>query len=110
MLGPIEGRSLECLRTPSGREISPVLLGHFLFVYNDHLEAVRAYQLVQESSNRVTLMIVPGEEWNEQRRVRLHSDLQRLMGDEMKVEVQTVNEIPPEKFGKRPIIKRTDAW
>lgn len=106
MLGPIEGRSLECLRTPAGREISPASLGHFLFVYNDHLEAVREYQLVQESSNRVNLLIVPGEEWNEQRRIRLNSDLKRLMGDEMEVDVQTINEIPPEKFGKRPIIKR----
>ncbi len=106
MLGPIEGRSLECLPTPSGGEISPVSLGHFLFGYNDHAEAVRHYQLVQESSNRISLLIVPGEEWNEQRRVRLESDLKRLMGEEMEVDVRTVNEIPPEKSGKRPIIKR----
>jgi phenylacetate-CoA ligase len=107
LLGPIEGRSLECLPTPSGGEISPVSLGHFLFAYNDHAEAVRHYQLVQESSNRISLFIVPGEEWNEQRRVRLKSDLKRLMGEEMEVDVQTVNEIPPEKSGKRPIIKRS---
>lgn len=106
MLGPIEGRSLECLPTPAGGEISPVSLGHFLFGYNDHADAVRHYQLVQESSNRVTLLVVPGEKWNEERRVRLKSDLKHLMGDEMEVDVQPVNEIPPEKSGKRPIIKR----
>jgi phenylacetate-CoA ligase len=106
LLGPIEGRSLDCLRTPSGDEISPAILGHFLFVYNDHLEAVRHYQLVQETANHVNLLLVPGEAWNEERRERLRSDLKDLLGHEMEVDVQVVNEIPPEKSGKRPIIKK----
>lgn len=105
LLGPIEGRSLDCLRTPSGDEISPAILGHFLFVYHDHLEAVRHYQLVQETANRVNLLIVPGERWDEQRRERLRSDLKHLLG-ELEVDVQTVSEILPEKSGKRPIIKK----
>lgn len=105
LLGPIEGRSLDCLRTPSGDELSPAILGHFLFVYHDHLEAVRHYQLVQETANRVKLLIVPGEGWDENRRERLRSDLMDLLGHEMEVDVQVVSEIPPEKSGKRPIIK-----
>ena len=106
LLGSIEGRSLDCLRTPSGNEISPAILGHFLFVYHDHLEVVRHYQLVQESDTRVTLLVVPGEGWNEERRLRLRADLNQLLGDEMEVDVQTVAEIHPEKSGKRPIIKK----
>lgn len=106
LLGPIEGRSLDCLRTPSGDEISPAILGHFLFVYHDHLEAVRHYQLVQETANRVNLLVVPGEGWDEERRQRLRSDLTHLLGDEMEVDVQVVSEIRPEKSGKRPIIKK----
>jgi phenylacetate-CoA ligase len=105
LLGPIEGRSLDCLRTPSGDEISPASLGHFLFVYHDHLEAVRHYQLVQETANRVNLLVVASEAWNEERRERLRSDLKELLGHEMEVDVQVVDEIPPEKSGKRPIIK-----
>jgi len=105
LLGAIEGRSLECLRTPSGKEIGPTVLGHFLFVYHDHVDAVRHYQLVQESADRVRFLIVPGSGWDEDRRRRLQSDLNVLLGDEMKVEIQTVSEIPPEKSGKRPIIK-----
>lgn len=105
LLGPIEGRSLECLRTPAGGEISPAILGHFLFVYHDHLNAVRHYQLVQETDRRVTLLVVPGEGWDEQRQARLRSDLSRLIGEEVEVNVQTVREIPPENSGKRPIIR-----
>ena len=106
LLGEIEGRSLECVRTPSGGEISPAVLGHFLFVYHDHLEAVKHYQLVQEGSDQLRLLIVPGAGWDEDRRVRLQSDLKDLIGKDMDVHVETVSEIPAENSGKRPIIKR----
>ncbi len=105
MLGQIEGRSRECLRTPSGKEISPVVLGHYLFVYHDHLEFVRHYQLVQESESRVRLLIVPSERWHEERREKLRADLVQLIENEMHVSVETVSDIQVEKSGKRPIIK-----
>lgn len=105
LLGPIEGRSVECLRTPSGAEISPAVLGHFLFVHHDHVEAVQHYQLVQEALDRVRLLVVPGANWNDERRARLQADLAQLMGTGMEVNVDTVVEIPAERSGKRPIIK-----
>lgn len=105
LLGAIEGRSLECLRTPSGAEISPTVLGHFLFVYRDHVDAVRHYQLVQESADRIRLLIVPGPAWDDERRASLQTDLSALLGKEMHLEIQAVAEIPAEKSGKRPIIK-----
>lgn len=108
LFGPVEGRSLDCLQTPSGNEISPAILGHFLFVYRDHLETVHQYQLVQEAADRVKLLIVPGERWNDTRRESLRSDLNQLLGAEMEVEVQAVSEIRPERSGKRPIIKKTE--
>lgn len=105
LLAEIQGRSQESLRTPSGKQISSVVLGHYLFVYHDHLKVVRHYQLVQESGTKATLLVVPDEGWNEEHRSRLQADLARLVGDEMEVAVQTVDEIPKEKSGKRPIIK-----
>jgi phenylacetate-CoA ligase len=105
LLGPIEGRSQECLRTPSGKMISPVVLGHYLFVYHDHLESVRHYQLVQESSDRVCLLVVPADSWSNATQKRLRNDLAKLVGDNMQVSLEIVPEIRPEKSGKRPIIK-----
>lgn len=110
LFSQIEGRSQECLRTPSGKEISPVVLGHYLFVYHDHLDVVRHYQLVQESSNRATLLVVPDKDWDEQHRSRIRSDLSRLVGGEMDITVETVSEIPKEKSGKRPIIKLNPSF
>lgn len=105
LLGEIEGRSLECLRTPSGKTISPAVLGHFLFVYNSHLEHVRHYQLVQEAPDRVCLVVVPADGWNERAELRVKEDLSRFLGDGMHVGIRTAAEIPAEESGKRPIIK-----
>jgi len=108
LLGEIDGRSLECLRTPAGKEISPTVLGHYLFVYNRHLEAVRHYQLVQECAREARLLVVPADGWTEQHRDLLQTDLQRLLGEDIKVTVEAVAQILPEKSGKRPIIKVLD--
>jgi phenylacetate-CoA ligase len=105
LISQIDGRSQECLRTPSGKNISPAVLGHYLFVYHDHLAVVRHYQLVRESSDRVTLLVVPDKGWDEQARNRLWADLACFIGGGMEINVETVAEIPREKSGKRPIIK-----
>jgi phenylacetate-CoA ligase len=105
LLGPIEGRSLECVRTPSGKRLSPAILGHFLFVYGDHLDAVRHYQLIQETPNQARLLVVPSAHWDDRHREQIRSDLSRLLDDEMIISVEAVREIPTEKSGKRPIIK-----
>jgi len=105
LLGPIEGRLEEWLTTPAGRMISPGILGHYLFVYNRHGDAVRHYQIVQEGPERVTLLVVPGDGWNELAAARLRDDMSRLLGPEIDAGVRAVAEILPERSGKRPIIK-----
>ena len=105
LFGPIQGRSQECLSTPSGKSISPVVLGQYLFVYKDNLDAVSHYQLVQRDRNRACFMVVPAPGWNRQRHEQLEADLNELLGSEMEVTIEKVSEIPHESSGKRPIIK-----
>jgi phenylacetate-CoA ligase len=104
-LGHIEGRSKECLYTPSGKVIGPAVLGHYLFVYNAHLESVRHYQLVQDSDDSVRLLVVPSSHWSAETGGVLAEALDKLLGGELHVSVQTVADIPAEPSGKRPIIK-----
>ena len=105
LFGPIQGRSQECLSTPSGKSISPVVLGQYLFVYKDNLDAVSHYQLVQRDRKRACFVVVPAPGWNRQRREQLQRDLNELLGSEMEVTIEMVSEIPHESSGKRPIIK-----
>ena len=105
LFGPIQGRSQECLSTPSGKLISPVVLGQYLFVCKDNLDAVSHYQLVQQDRKRACFMVVPAPGWNQQRREQLERDLTELFQGEMEVAIEMVSEIPHESSGKRPIIK-----
>jgi phenylacetate-CoA ligase len=109
LLGPIEGRSQECLTTPAGKTINPGLVGHYLFVHHRHGDAVRHYQLVQEGPARVSLLVVPGDGWGAGTAERLREALSRLLGPETDVVVEVVAEIAAERSGKRPTIKTPGA-
>lgn len=110
LVGQIDGRSRECIRTPSGKEISPAILGHYLFVYHGYVSVVKHYQLIQEAPDRARLLVVPATGFDTDRHERLRDALARLLGDEVVVTVETVDAIPCEKSGKRPIIKKVQPY
>jgi phenylacetate-CoA ligase len=105
LLGSIEGRVHECVTTPAGKVIGSALLGHYVFAHHRHGDTVRHYQIIQKGPRRVTVLVVPSEGWSERSANRLREDMLRLLGPEMEGDVQAVAEIPPERSGKRPIIK-----
>lgn len=100
----LDGRTQEVLRTPGGRSIDATTLGHHLFVLGEHTDAVRAYQLEQTAAAAVALRVVPAAGRTPDT-ARLAADLRELLGDEVRVDVQVVGDIPLESSGKRPIIK-----
>ena len=101
----VEGREAECIKDSSGELVSPMSLSRYLFASGDCAVAVRHYQLVQESKNRVRLLIVPADGFNEGAREHLLYRLTELLGKSVAIVVETVEEIRPEKSGKRPLIK-----
>lgn len=105
LIEQLEGRSQECLRTPSGRMINPVGLGQYLFVSHNYVDVVRHYQLAVDAPDRMRLLVVPADGFGEGDRERLQKDMTLLLGRGVNVTVDTVDEIPLEKSGKRPIIK-----
>jgi phenylacetate-CoA ligase len=105
LVGPIEGRSQEYLRTPSGKVIRPAMLERYFFGQDAPLDEVRHYQLLQGALGRVRLQIVPGPSFNARSDARLVSDLAQLFGEEAITTIETVTTIPAEKSGKRPVIK-----
>lgn len=101
----LDGRTQEVLRTPAGRTIDATTLGQHLFVVRGHVDAVRLYQLVQDSEDAVTLRVVPATTMRDELAQRLRRDLHELLGDGLEITVQAVDDIPLEKSGKRPILK-----
>jgi phenylacetate-CoA ligase len=105
-IGPIDGRTHECIQTPSGKIVTPSRWSHFLFIHKtEYFDSVRQYQLEWSPPGRARLLIVPAETFNDDKRKRLRDDAAWILGDDVTVSVETVTNIPPEKSGKRPIIK-----
>lgn len=105
LIGPLDGRAQETLRTPSGKVFSPVVLEVFLFRRKSYWDVLSHYQLVHEAPDRARMLVVPGPGFDEGLRERLRDDLVELLGDEVQVAVETVEAIPMSPSGKRAVIK-----
>ncbi len=110
--GSVEGRSTEIIETPSGRTISATVIGRYfrdggpLFVHKDHIDFIRHYQAIQEDDGLIRFLVVPQPTFDEQRKALLTEDLRKLFGGDIQVRVEPVREIPVERSGKRPLVKR----
>ncbi len=102
----LQGRSQELFTSPSGRMVSPVALGQYLFVTLGWVDVVRTYQLVQEAPDAARLKVVPVAAFDDEARERLRLDMRELLGEDVRVRVERVDEIPLERSGKRPVIKK----
>jgi Coenzyme F390 synthetase len=105
LVSSIEGRSAECLVTPEGHEISPAALGHYLFILCGHIDTFSRFQAEQHKLEGVMFRFVPLKTINEDIKQRLYDDLQHLMGEGVEVDLEFVDDIPPEANGKQMIIK-----
>jgi phenylacetate-CoA ligase len=102
----LEGRSTEAIRTPSGREINPGLLGHFLIAVAGAMPYVWEYQAVQMSDAAVVLRVVPTAHFTTEFAATLRREFENFLGRGAQVGIEVVDRIPVEPSGKRLIIKR----
>jgi len=80
----IHGRSEDVVVTPDGRFITS------MFVVPEFSEGVRSVQFVQEETDRLLVRVVPGEEWGPDRRGVLFENVRKLVGTEMKLEMEEI--------------------
>jgi len=104
-LARLEGRDTEVVRTPDGRQVSGVVLGHFLAFVAGVIPYVSEYQALQTAPDTVVLRIVPTPEFTPDIAATLRRDLESFLGAGIGVAVDLVDRIPLELSGKRLIIK-----
>lgn len=105
VLMALEGRIVEVIRTPGGKIISPIALNQFPPLVFLAVPYIWEYQAVQTSADTVILLVVPASRYTPEFSQALQSDFEKFLGSGMKVRVETVDQIPLEKSGKRLIIK-----
>jgi phenylacetate-CoA ligase len=96
----VEGRLEDFIITPKGALIAPAIITH---PFKD-LKTIKDTQVVQESLGCVTLKAVPWDKSNmELLKLELKTlcgDLQSILGDEMQIKSEIVDEVQHPKSGK----------
>lgn len=91
--------------TPDGRFISPSILTH-PFKPFDHI--LRS-QVIQEERDHIRVKVVPSSAFTEEHERELLASLRERLGPTMRIDVERVEEIPPEPSGKfRWVISEVD--
>jgi phenylacetate-CoA ligase len=104
-LATIEGRTTEVLRTPSGKQVSGIVLGNYLTFEVGVIPFVWEYQAIQQAPEAVTVRVVPTPRFTEPFGKRLREAVETFLGPGVAVSLELVERIAVEPSGKRLIIK-----
>lgn len=98
----ITGRDSDILVTPSGK----YLIVHTFTIFFEYFEEIRKFQVVQESADRMTVKLVVNDRYTAATGKRIIDGLLDLIGDDVKTELQVVDDIPLLPSGKRRFLIR----
>ncbi len=88
-----------------GRYISPSVLTHPF----KPMHSVKASQIIQEDYEHIVIKIVASESYSDIDTKHLQSEFTSRMGDNMKIDIKLVNELPRTKAGKfKWVISKVD--
>ena len=100
LLRRIAGRTQEFLVAQNGRLIPNTALN----VHSDILDDVLCYQFYQDSPGEVVLNIVRNRSYESQRTEYIRREIQRKLGDDVKLHIRFVEDIPRTSRGKHKFI------
>jgi phenylacetate-CoA ligase len=98
-LGRIAGvatKAEDIVVTPDGRFISPSVLTHPFKPFDQ----LRKSQVIQDAPDHVLVKLVAGSTFTDAHRAALLAGLRERLGAAMRVDVEVVDDIPPERSGK----------
>ncbi|MEW6365151.1 MAG: hypothetical protein AB1714_11005 [Acidobacteriota bacterium] len=100
----LEGRVLDIIVTPSGRQIPPTALT--LLFDKAAVLNIRESQVAQTGPEQVVVRVVPESAFDAKDEAGIVDDLQRILGHEMAVRVELVQAIQRTKAGKFRFVAR----
>ncbi len=96
LLKEVQGRATDFVVAADGTVMHGLAV---IYVLRD-LPGIAAFKIVQETRERVRVLVVPGEGFGEQQTRSIEQGFKARLGDAVEVDVERVAEIPPEKSGK----------
>jgi phenylacetate-CoA ligase len=102
LLRKVVGRQLDIIETPDGRSVPGEFFPHLI----KDFPAVERFQVVQEVLERVEVRLVVRPDWDEASRDRLGTELHKVLGPEVFLDVRQVSDIPLTSAGKLRVVVR----
>ena len=95
----VDGRNEDYVMTPDGR-----LIGRLDHIFKEQ-DKVREAQILQDSKEAIEVVFVPAPDFDEEARRNLLREIRKRLGEEIHVDLRTVDVIPRERNGKIRAVK-----
>jgi phenylacetate-CoA ligase len=95
------GRVSDFIHLPDGKAISVHQVTRFFTVMQD----IKQYQVIQETTNRLTVKLVKGHSFKESMIAEIEQMFNKRLGNDIEINVSVVDHIPREKSGKFKLFK-----
>jgi len=100
LLERIEARTVDSVRTPGGK----VVPGFFWMWLSRTVPGIKRFQVEQRRLSSIDYRLVPGPEWRDEYAEELKEKIRANCGDNMRVNMMIVDEIPASKNGRARFI------
>ena len=100
LLQSIQGRDTDIVLTPGGNR----LIVHFFTGILEHFPEIDTFQIIQEDINSIQLLIVPRRNFSSDISNKIIRELKIKGTDDLKINIQLVQEIPLNSTGKRRFV------
>jgi phenylacetate-CoA ligase len=99
-IASVDGRSAETLRDARGNRVGGLV---FNLIFSVLAQTVKQFQAVQHQDGTITLKLVPTAKYDATARGHIEKNLEKYLPG-TRVEIITVDDIPPSKSGKRQVV------
>ena len=96
LLERIEGRRLDCVRTPAGGLVP----GEFFINAFFGVSGVKRYQIVQRELGALDITLVRGPDFSEQSLEQLHAEVRKAVDESVALRIHYADDIAPSRSGK----------
>jgi len=105
LMESVEGRTDAFVQLPNGRIFSPIIWTISLRPFSD----IAQFRVIQETIDKLRIQVVSGRGFTQDTINHIIRDVRHVLGDEVHIEIEPVDEIPRDKSGKvRSVISKVE--
>lgn len=101
LMKPSMGRNVDYIQLKNGKKISPYVLTMAL----ENIQEISQYQITQKTLEEIEIKIKTNTKLTEQTKKQIKTNIEKILGKNMKIKIIECNKIPREKNGKYRVVR-----